>query len=710
MESETQYISTFPRGLLGWAGHQSGGVKRLFDPDSGRPGKELLRTRLISQLEVWAASVASGVSGVPRILLLVGGPGNGKTEAIEHTIKSLDAGLQAEGRLEKKLAESFRPAPGNPPVARIIRVEAGDFASIKRPLDLSIVQDASATAGHEGKAASELLVQELLELLDEGSKRYYLCCVNRGVLDDALIYAIDHNLSKPRALLERISRAVSLSSDAPKCWPLKGFDDIAVWPMDAESLFTIPESGKPPPAAVLLEYVTDPKLWAAEDSCPAGVSCPFCKSRAVLRRAENRTALLQILRWYELASGKRWSFRDLFSLVSYLLSGGIPTGRGQAGDPCSLAAQLVELDRSRVQAREPQRRQLTAVFELVSAGYQQALFHRWDPKASNVVRQGIKDLALDRSADATRTLLGLQHFLSDRKDSYLPATIASLLEDLVDLLDPAIASPNTEVAVSSRTKILLADLDSRFSRSIGGGLEFVKKYHALPKAEIDLLQRLASVDEVLSSSTTRRRNPASAGRLQNVIRDFACRLVRRSLGARSATVADVQTLEAFQKVVEDDAAGNQLYDLAKQVKGLLNQRGGFEVSLTTTFGQPLPPLQRQATLVVPTRQVKPLPISTEGRPASPICFLQVGSGQSGKAIALTYQLFKAVKDLERGLSPASLPRAVVALLDTTKARLSGPIVRDEEVLEDSTIRIGIEGTEIGMAQGEFISTQRGSAI
>jgi hypothetical protein len=71
---------------------------------------------------------------------------------------------------------------------------------------------------------------------------------------------------------------------------------------------------------------------------------------------------------------------------------------------------------------------------------------------------------------------------------------------------------------------------------------------------------------------------------------------------------------------------------------------------------------------------------------------------------LTYELFKAIKELERGLSLASLPRTVVALLDTTKARLSGPIVRDPEMLMDARIRIGADGTEVGSSwDGSFVS-------
>jgi hypothetical protein len=167
-------------------------------------------------------------------------------------------------------------------------------------------------------------------------------------------------------------------------------------------------------------------------------------------------------------------------------------------------------------------------------------------------------------------------------------------------------------------------------------------------------------------------------------------------------------LHAFQIVVEDDENDYQLYEVAQQVEDLLNDGDHFEISLTTTFGQPLPPRQRQATLVVPRRDVGIRETSHVGRPHSPIRFLTVGSGNSSQPIALTYDLFKALKDLESGLAPASLPRTVVALLDTTRARLSGPIVRDEEILSRSKIRLGTSGVSIARHRGGFISRNEGT--
>jgi len=694
----------FPREFIEWAGHHSGGVKRLFDDLSGRPGRELLRTSLITRLEGWANEVASGSPGTPRILLLVGGPGNGKTEAIEHTIKCLDDSLGAGGRLVSRLAQEFHP-PGDALVPRTVRVDAGALTLPPRELDLSIVQDASARVGGGERLASELLLDELSELLAATGPSFYLCCVNRGVLDDALVLAMDSDRDEEQVLLETITRSVGLSATPSSCWPLDDYPQVAIWPMDAESLLAEPSDGSRAPAAALLDHVANSSHWPALGTCAAGARCPFCHSQSLLAREEHRVSLLRILRWYELASGKRWSFRDLFSLVSYLLAGSGHEAQGAKGGPCAWAAHLARQDDASRQAPKPRRSELSAIFHLATSGYQHALFHRWDHGVATALGQDLKELSLgDHDQQVLRTLQGLHFFLLERRKPYLPATIGSVLDDLAELMDPALASPDGSVALSGRTTTMLWDLDSRFSRSLEDGVEFVGKRQALSVNELDLLKRLSAADQLLSSPVVRRKRPAAAGRVQRTLRDFACRLVRRSVCTRSAVVADATTLHAFQLVVED-AQGQPLFEVAKQVKNLLNEKHGFEVSLTTTFGQPLPPRQRQAILVVQPQPVRPLPLSTKGRPHPPLRFLQVGQGASAQPVALTYDLFKAIKELERGLAVASLPRTVVALLDTTRARLAGPLVRDPEVLSEARIRIGADGTEVIQSWNGFVVTK-----
>lgn len=675
-------VPPFPARLLDWAGNRSGGVRRPFDESSGRPGGQVFKTNLLAKLQDWCCTLGSGSGAFPRVLLLVGGPGNGKTEAIETAMSWLDDALGCSGALVQELSRGFRPTHGKVP--RLISVQAGQFAQPSREgLGLSIVQDASVVAGATGKSAAVLLLEELEAACAPEATGLYLCCVNRGVLDDALIVAAEQGRTASRGLLEKVTRAVSLLPDAPPCWPLESYPEVAVWPMDMESLLVAPEDGMPSPAGQVLSHAIDASQWPVAGECEAGARCPFCISREQLSHAREERALLSMLRWYELGSGKRWSFRDLFSLFSYLLAGHRHETRASDLAPCAWAASLAALDDQATRNAKPSAKSSTAIFELVSAQYHHALFHQWDRDAGPSLLKDIKELGLQDN----NTAMGLQWFLSSRRSPYLPAMIEGVLDSFSELLDPALAPPDTTVEVSRNTSYRLRDLDTRFSRSLAEGLEHVRKSRILTTLEVDLLRRLAELDTYLSRQDVRKKRPATATRIQRLLRDFSCRLVRRSIGARTMTVLDAQVLQEFQEVIEDKH-DDGVFEVAREIEQLLNDNQEFEVSLTTTFGQPRPPSNVQALLVVPRRHVQPARTSGAGRPAAPLRFLEVGEGTSAQDVALTYELFKAVKDIGRGMSNASLPRSVLALLDTTCARLAGPIVRDDNVLRRAEIRLG----------------------
>ena len=681
-------MTIYPGKLVDWAGNRSGGVRRLFDNDSGRPSGRVIRTSLLDRLEAWAEALAKQEPGTPRIVLLVGGPGNGKTEAIEKTIEALDSALGQDGGLVDQLRGSYFPPDGQA-VPRLVKSQVtrnsdGIF------LDIAIVQDASTVAGAEAKTAAQLLLDELETLLSDGPSSTYLCCVNRGILDDALMEAMDSGRDLSRDLLSVVTEAISVSAHAPSCWPLAGYPQIAVWPMDAESLLLPASSAGEVPARAVLEIALDEENWPQLGACEAGDRCPFCSSRAILARDGEKQSLLKILRWFEVGTGKRWSFRDLFTLASYLLSGHRDTTGQAVLAPCEWAARKVALDANTRKSRRPRKDPSTAIFNLVASQYHHAIFHHWDHEPAIALRSAIKDLGLDDD----HTAMGLHWFLKSRKSGYLPAMIGEALDSLSHLLDPAKTDPDCTVTIGKSQSLVLRDLDERFSRSVAEGRDEAKKLRVLSKLDLELLERLVKLEDKLNEPALRRKRPTSAAALHSFIGDFAGRLVRRAIGARTACVFNHAILDQFRSVLEDPH-GHGLDEVAREVERLLNHDGTFEISLTTTFGQPLPPPARRATLLVQSRQVKPLLAVSDGRPKAPVTFLEVGDNQSSQAIALTYDLFRAMKELQRGMSPASLPRTVLALLDTTRARLAGPIARDQSVLERARIQIGNSEKVVG---------------
>lgn len=107
------------------------------------------------------------------------------------------------------------------------------------------------------------------------------------------------------------------------------------------------------------------------------------------------------------------------------------------------------------------------------------------------------------------------------------------------------------------------------------------------------------------------------------------------------------------------------------------------------------------------QKVRSRPLPGTDRPTASLRFLGVGSGASSQSIPLTYELFKSVRELRQGMMPASLPRPVIALLDTTRAKLAGTIVRDEELLEGAEIRIGKRDDVIVRERCQFVVTRGG---
>lgn len=699
MTTELQNAA-FPEGLLEWAGNRSGGVRRLFNDGSGRPAGELIETRLLDRMRQWAAGVAGGSPDVPRIVLLVGGPGNGKTEAVEETIRTLERELAIDGELQAIFAQQFAPVDGST-VPRLVRVQLHEELGVARGLVLTVVQDASVgDPQYSGRSAAMLLVEDLEAAIKGSPDVLYLACVNRGVLDDALIYATENQMVMAAGLLGAVTSAVAVGPRSPACWPLSGRTEVGVWPMDVESLLQSREgaSGLPnasSPASQVLALATDEDRWIVTGACPAGPSCPFCRNRELLSGAPNGPAFLQILRWYELASGKRWSFRDLLSLTSFVLAGAPPSEDAIASTPCEWAAHLAQLNAGG--NGRPDSLRLAAPFLLMASQYQHVLFGNWPHFGRSGIRRQLRELQIDGNP----TLLGLHHFLTMDRAAAIPATLRSQLASFCETLDPALADPDLEIPISGRTTVRLREIDSRFSIGVREGVNFIRRYKSLSYLEADVLSRLAAADETLADPSVRGRKPTVAAELQVLVRDIACRVVRRSLGARAAIVRDVGALREFEQVVNGD---HELrYQAARHVAGLLNQRERFVVTLNTTFGEPQPPEARRVVLETPKQKVRP-PRDSEvhGRPAADVCFLSVGSNTATQWIPLTYELFKSVRELGDGMLAASLPRNVTAALDAARGKLAGRIVRDEEQLDGAEIRIGFREETIVREMGRFL--------
>jgi hypothetical protein len=400
-----------------------------------------------------------------------------------------------------------------------------------------------------------------------------------------------------------------------------------------------------------------------------------------------------MLRHYELASGKRWNFRDLFSLAAHLLAGESDEVSKITSGPCGWAAATLGKKGS-----HPGIQRKRALLQLLSRQYPHSLFSCWPLERARQLQTDISDLKLKEFP----VLAALQLFLSRDHRQESTSTLRSQLSGLSGYLDPAFASPSFEVPLSQNKTVRYEELDRRFSLSIRDGREFLARHKCLTPLESAVLKDLEEADEKLSTEDVRRARPATAERVQALIRLVACRIGRRIVGAKAGITRDFETLSAYHLVAQGDLL--TLQKATQQVEELLNSVDRrFVVSLNTTFGEPLPPPERRALLTTDVQRVRTLPGGdAEGRPELPLRFLKVGASGAARPVALTYDLFKATQMLQEGMIPASLPRSVVALLDTTRARLAGAIVRNDEELDNSEISIGVRDDTIVRSFGRFV--------
>jgi hypothetical protein len=691
----------FPEGLGRWFGHRDGGVRRPFDQSSGRPTGKQIETPLVRRLALWAKSMAEG-QAVPRSVLLVGGPGNGKTDAIEGVVVALDSCLNAGGELVARLEQQYNVSEAERPPRKVI-VDTSEFPW-SQPLGpdtrISLVQDATEGDPYGRKSAEESLLEELEELLAPNRRGVFLCCVNRGILARvASLAATRGSHSDTDRLLTTITNAVTSGPKSPQCWPLDGFEQVAVWPMDVESLVESPEPDRHPTVAhqIFTAALAEDK-W--KQPCDNATRCPFCRNRKLLTKKGALDALVRLLHYYELASGKRWTFRDLFSLVPYLLVGDFSEleVKGKRVPPCEWVAIQMRMARD---GRPGSIERDRVPYLLMSRLYHHRLFPTW-PRfdrgehrlaKQELLREGHTDDGLN-AAKAFFRFMAQAGDLTARASGDVPDRVR---RSVGPVLDPALATEDDVLLPMGSDGFSVTDIEQAFSISVRDGLDRVGGQ--LEPLERDVLKLVSAADESLTEDRFPRNRTRQARLLQMTLRQYAARLVKRSLGCR---LGACKNQRAYQQYLIALRSPNGLKGARKELGGLLHDhKNHFRAGLATTFGQPIADRSRDVVLLLSKKvTIEPVPpASGNGRPVSSLPYLKVDDYFQ----ALTFDLFVALSEVGKGLHEGSLPSEIFSLLDRVKSLVSGSVIRDPQVLADEpTIVLGSSREQIEFTNDVFV--------
>jgi hypothetical protein len=585
-------------------------------------------------------------------MLLVGGPGNGKTDALEHLVECLDEQLGCKGQLRQALASQLRPDGFYPRKAQISL--SGLSTGQKRPTisSLSIVQDASVNdISAPSLPEAELLLEDLASQLKPGRDNLYVACINRGIVAEAYSLALKNEPASPAT--EFLATLITALSPAPKplaLWPMVDYPHVAIWPMDVESL-VLPR-GVPSPAEQVLRTALDEAKWSNCPTCSANRLCPFLRNVQVLREdQESFQALLEFLRYLELYTSTPLNFRDLFSLVTHILVG--HDSDFPSGDPC----EWVKRNHGDLESGS---RKMEALMDLLGKHYEHAMFPRW-PQFTDPAPVSSTVLVADNSDLSAGALFS---YLSKRTNT--PRTVAEkiLHSTAGQSLEPFEAGSG---AFIGHTGLTIGQVEEAFSHSIRQGLNLVSGH--IPELHRLLLENLAASYERVAARKISQKEVPQLETFSRLLKMFCCRVSLRSICTRKGTFRNQQHYRSYVSAIED---ARSMKELAQQLrKFYLATDDKLVVSLLTTFGQPPPELAADVTLFADrvrfngTPALSPTDPTDVPLPTAPFLYAD------NFPIPLTFKLFRALTLVHDGLKPASLPTELCALLGYLKAQIGG---------------------------------------
>jgi hypothetical protein len=661
----------FPQGLLDWAGHRRGGVKKPFDRGTGRPNGEVIRTLLTNKLDKWVEGIGTNTT---RIILLIGGPGNGKTDALEYLIDSIDNRFNTT--YFNQIADQIQDSNG------IVRREVEVKLDVKEfgHDTLKIIQDAST--GSEGMTSDECLIEDLKIALDNNS--IYIACINRGILAEAISRSEKLD-SRVHNVLKNVVLGMTSSETPLPLWPLgqqgSELNCIGVWPMDVESLVKHHPELKKAPADHIISEAVEESHWGCNSCQALKQYCPFYQNKLALQNENNRASLLSLLSDFELISNKRWTFRELFSLIAYMLVGsehefGKDSVCGWSTKKIAELNQALDKDR------------INAVWELNDHLYHFRLFSKW-PSFSSIARsQKTEVMNILRSSEPTKQLFN--YFSYRRSNHSNRPEVAELLDDqFFPLIDPSQLSnvnhrfPGMEYSVK--------EIEASFSYSVNSGFELMET--AFNPLEASLFHQLIEIENELDNSV--RYEPSISSMRVNellvVLRSSAVRYAKRIYFTSKGVSKDEIYLKRYRNLTpEFDAKTNELKGASDLFDKLIQDNQGLSIVLNSSIAQPMLTPDSQVRLQVRRIRIRPEYISDSLKdvPRTSQKVFRIEFGNTPIVIPLSYSLYKALEQLNDGVRPSSLPGHVLAMLDNIKSKIAGMIVRDKDYLFNARLEVG----------------------
>jgi hypothetical protein len=629
------YSDQFPFQLIKWGANKPTSVRIPFSSDSGRPAGKVIINKLIEALDNWIAS-PNGINAI----LFIGGPGNGKTDALEYIIDGIISKYSLDPKIKVQMTEMVAENRRNIE----IDIHHGTLFPFKK-----IVAIPEASTGTSNFSKEEALLNDFSNYLND-SEVLYISCINRGILEDLKIHSNSRNETQILALIDEINNATK--GEGSESWPLSNNPNVGVWFMDIESLFD--NNRMPNPSQQIIEVLTNSDKWNWYNTNGYFQNeCPFYDNYLQISNYENSKNLSSILRSYELITENKLNFRNYFSLLSSLFA----MNNGDGNDPIEFSLKNINLIHTSIPKEYDY---IKSVFLLSFASYSLRLFRDWE--------ETLDDFNLILESRKINDSPLLKNFLKLCQDESVRINLNSFqseyekkfINQLNSVLDPF---------HSDHPRII--EIAESFSFSMEDG-------HASVIAELNinhnrLLEYFRMIENEIRASEDYNKFTNEFDLIIQKLRCFATQICSRIIGTKYGYTKDFNTLSEYNKLYEDFKANKD--KLARMFKGIIKSK---EIYPLHSFGQPKP--DKRNSVIIKSQstsskfEIKSVKTNFNRASQNGVFFEH---SSTKLLIPLSYNLFKALSEIDSGVDKNSVNSNINALIERMESLLYSQFVHVE---------------------------------
>jgi hypothetical protein len=629
----------YPFDFKKWFSSNIGGVRLPMNNKSGRPiGDQIIEGNIHHLIREMIDNFV--IKKGKFLCVLVGGPGNGKTDLMEFASEVFFEKFQIDSDEGRKVLQN-----GFEKNNRKAKYEDKEFT-------LNLIQDASQRDPNADSPISSLFND--FEEIFETDNVLTLICINRGVLENTLSKSrlSSEPISKYKEIINKIHSYNNLQAviNDSKIWGdvIEGVN-LFTWSMDFDTLFKENQSINDNLIKELIEKSNCLKNFRSGDRLS-----PIESSKEFLSNKNKVYNLSRLLRHSEILNGKRFTYRELFSITAYLFH--------------HSEKDEVAYENSIMLYEKLQEEELTEKFYILFSLYKKNTNYRFfnyfiEPKRQLIdicvrpypnKQEGLKQM-FATLAKTDSNISEIPHFISSKGSS---------LFDPIYFDDNVFEFKNDKGEIFELKKIIDKILYNQI-------LDCDMFTQILQPIEIELIKILEKIkDSYCLNIDYDNFNPTQLNGvdlLKTYLNNLIVSIFKRSLLFSNFYIKDKELIKEYLDLVQNDSG-----PFISVLEESLTTQNRIENSLSTNIGQTAGELKNNVIEKSRIVEIESLPKPQNKMPSTDQIILtySVRGKSSPEIIVITYNLFKSIKKNEKHIFSACLDKNYLLWQELKKIELS----------------------------------------